>query len=52
MTDKRFETPELMQLFPTFVWKGDLNPPEFEPLNRDIVSEVNVHGPPKKLMVV
>jgi uncharacterized protein (TIGR02466 family) len=46
MTDKRFETPELMQLFPTFVWKGDLNPPEFEPLNRDILAALSGLGAP------
>ena len=43
---KGFETPELMQLFPTFVWKGDLKPEEFEPLNRDIVAALAGLGAP------
>jgi uncharacterized protein (TIGR02466 family) len=43
---KSFETPELMQLFPTFVWKGDLSPGEFEPLNRDIVAALAGLGAP------
>ena len=43
---KGFETPELMQLFPTFVWKGDLKPQEFEPLNRDIVTALAGLGAP------
>ena len=43
---KGFETPELMQLFPTFVWKGDLKPGEFEPLNRDIVAALAGLGAP------
>jgi uncharacterized protein (TIGR02466 family) len=46
MTDKRFESPELMQLFPTLVWKGDLEPQAFEPLNRDIVSALGGMGAP------
>jgi len=43
---KGFKTPELMQLFPTFVWKGDLKPEEFEPLNRDIVAALAGLGAP------
>ena len=43
---KNFETPELMQLFPTFVWKGDLARQEFEPLNRDIVAALAGLGAP------
>jgi uncharacterized protein (TIGR02466 family) len=43
---KSFETPELMQLFPTFIWKGDLSPAEFEPLNRDIVAALAGMGAP------
>jgi uncharacterized protein (TIGR02466 family) len=43
---KVFDTPELMQLFPTFVWKGDLKPEEFEPLNRDIVAALAGLGAP------
>jgi len=35
-----------MQLFPTFVWKGDLSPGEFEPLNRDIVAALAGLGAP------
>lgn len=43
---KSFQTPELMQLFPTFVWKGDLSAAEFEPLNRDIVGALAGMGAP------
>jgi uncharacterized protein (TIGR02466 family) len=43
---KSFETPELMQLFPTFVWKGDLARQESEPLNRDIVTALAGLGAP------
>ena len=43
---KNFETPELMQLFPTFVWKGNLARQEFEPLNRDIVAALAGLGAP------
>ncbi|HZQ40704.1 MAG TPA: TIGR02466 family protein [Rhizomicrobium sp.] len=43
---KSFETPELMQLFPTFVWKGDLKPQDCEPLNRDIVAALGGMGAP------
>ena len=43
---KGFKTPELMQLFPTFVWKGDLKPEEFEPLNRDILAALAGLGAP------
>ena len=43
---KNFETPELMQLFPTFVWKGDLARQEFDPLNRDIVAALAGLGAP------
>jgi uncharacterized protein (TIGR02466 family) len=43
---KSFETPELMQLFPTFVWKGDLARQESEPLNRDIVNALAGLGAP------
>jgi uncharacterized protein (TIGR02466 family) len=43
---KNFETPELMQLFPTFVWKGDLARQEFDSLNRDIVAALAGLGAP------
>jgi uncharacterized protein (TIGR02466 family) len=46
MTAKSFQTPEYMQLFPTFVWKGDLKPQEFEPLNRDIAAALAGLGAP------
>ena len=35
-----------MQLFPTFVWKGDLARQESEPLNRDIVAALAAMGAP------
>ena len=46
MTQKLFEAPELMQLFPTFVWKGNLRPEEYQPLNRAILSEITGLGAP------
>ena len=46
MTGKSFQTPELMQLFPTFVWKGNLEAQAFEPLNRDITAALsNISAP-------
>jgi uncharacterized protein (TIGR02466 family) len=33
----KFENREILPLFPTFVWKTDLKPDEFQPLNRQIV---------------
>lgn len=35
-----------MQLFPTFVWKGDLARQESEPLNRDLVAALAAMGAP------
>jgi uncharacterized protein (TIGR02466 family) len=46
MTGKSFDRPELMQLFPTFVWKGDLKPQESGPLNRDIIAALAGLGAP------
>jgi uncharacterized protein (TIGR02466 family) len=46
MSDKLFDTPELMQLFPTFVWKGDIGRAESEPLNRDILMALTGLGAP------
>lgn len=46
MSAKRFDTPELMQLFPTLVWKGNLTPQEYEPLNRDLLSGLAELGAP------
>jgi uncharacterized protein (TIGR02466 family) len=43
---KSFQTPELMQLFPTFVWKGDLARQESEPLNRDMIAALAGLGAP------
>jgi len=33
----KFESREILPLFPTFVWKTDLKPGEFQPLNRQIL---------------
>jgi uncharacterized protein (TIGR02466 family) len=46
MTGKAFDRPELMQLFPTFVWKGDLGRAEFEPLNQGIITALAGLGAP------
>jgi uncharacterized protein (TIGR02466 family) len=46
MSDTRFETPEILPLFPTFVWKADLKPDEFQPLNAGIVQALAGLGAP------
>ena len=43
---KSFQTPELMQLFPTFVWKGDLGHAQSDPLNREIIAALAGLGAP------
>ena len=43
---QHFNSPELMQLFPTLVWKGDLKPQDYERLNRDILSGLGAVGAP------
>ena len=43
---KTFESPELLQLFPTFVWKADLKPEEFGPLNSAILAGLTALGAP------
>jgi uncharacterized protein (TIGR02466 family) len=43
---KGFDSPEVMPLFPTMVWKGDLKPAEFEPLNRDLLRALEGLGAP------
>ena len=42
----RFESRELLPLFPTFVWKTDLKPGEFGPLNRQILEALSGLGAP------
>jgi uncharacterized protein (TIGR02466 family) len=41
-----FESRELLPLFPTFVWKTDLNPGDFQPLNRQIIETLAGLGAP------
>jgi uncharacterized protein (TIGR02466 family) len=41
-----FESRELLPLFPTFVWKSDLKPGEFQPLNRQIMEMLANLGAP------
>lgn len=43
---KSFAAPELLQLFPTLVWKGDLPPQDFEPLNKAIIATLAGMGAP------
>jgi uncharacterized protein (TIGR02466 family) len=43
---KTFASPEVMPLFPTMVWKGDLKPAEFEPLNQDLMRALETLGAP------
>jgi uncharacterized protein (TIGR02466 family) len=43
---KGFDSPEVMPLFPTMVWKGDLKATEFEPLNQDLMRALETLGAP------
>lgn len=45
-SDKKFDTPDLLQIFPTFVWKANLKPEEFQPLNRSLLQSVAGTGAP------
>jgi uncharacterized protein (TIGR02466 family) len=46
MSGKNFEAPEVLPLFPTFVWKADLKPDEFQPLNDGILQVLAGLGAP------
>ncbi len=46
MTGRRFNTPEIMALFPTFVWKADLTPAEYQALNGALLSALTIMGAP------
>jgi len=43
---KTFEAPEMIPLFPTFVWKADLKPHQFQPLNQQILNGIAGLGAP------
>lgn len=43
---RQFASPEILPLFPTMVWKGDLQPEEHEPLNRDLLRAIEALGAP------
>jgi uncharacterized protein (TIGR02466 family) len=42
----KFESREILPLFPTFVWKTDLKPGEFQPLNQQILEALVGLGAP------
>jgi len=42
----KFESREILPLFPTFVWKADLKPGEFQPLNQQILEALVGLGAP------
>ncbi len=44
--EKTFDTLEVMQIFPTFVWKGDLKPHESTPLNAALLAALKTMGAP------
>lgn len=44
--EKSFDTPEVMQIFPTFVWKGDLKPQDSMPLNAALLAALKSMGAP------
>jgi uncharacterized protein (TIGR02466 family) len=44
--EKTFDTPEVMQIFPTFVWKGDLKPQDCTPLNIALLAALKSMGAP------
>ena len=41
-----FDTPELLHLFPTFLWRADLKPAEFEPLGAALLKALGELGAP------
>lgn len=41
-----FERPDLLQIFPSFVWRGQLKPEEYGPLNSGLVRELERIGAP------
>jgi len=41
-----FQTVEMLPLFPTFVWKADLKPDQFQPLNQQILAALTGLGAP------
>ena len=41
-----FQTVEMLPLFPTFVWKADLKPDQFQPLNQQILAALTSLGAP------
>jgi len=44
--EKHFESREVLPLFPTFVWKADLKPSEYQPLNQQILAGLGGLGAP------
>jgi uncharacterized protein (TIGR02466 family) len=44
--EKSFDTPEVMQIFPTFVWKGDLKAQDSAPLNGALLAALTALGAP------
>ena len=42
----QFQNREMLPLFPTFIWKTDLQPAEFQPLNRQIIEALAGLGAP------
>jgi uncharacterized protein (TIGR02466 family) len=46
VSETSFRAPEMLALFPTFVWKADLAPEEFQPLNSGILQALAGLGAP------
>jgi uncharacterized protein (TIGR02466 family) len=46
MTAQRFQTTDVVRMFPTFVWKGQLAPTAYEPLNDSIMRTLAEIGAP------
>jgi len=46
MSGKRFEATDVLPLFPSFVWKGDLAQAELQPLNAGILKALAEMGAP------
>ena len=44
--EESLTAPEMLPLFPTFVWKADLKPEQFQPLNQQILRVLESLGAP------
>jgi len=44
-----FDAPDVLHIFPTYLWRADLKPAEFEPLNAGLLKALEALGAPPDL---